>query len=706
MQALGFTAAAAALQLFQLVFAAGRRRRRRGALLHGALWLSHTLLPVLTAYALGLMQGASPAAPLYPVWALSLFLLAGGANAATAHDLADNGRWARRLLAYLQCYLLFTMLCRHLLISSSGGAAVAVPFALLATAAASSHALGIRASYAAGDPGPSKAVADHMKEKDKDDHAGEYLVRWPGHRVARRGRTSSSSSSSSAAAYRCEMPKDDVITIDMVWELCDREETTFTSHGISVTRIKGACLSYSLSHLLKRRFFGLDCAEGGAAETRRFVVDGLLSEEDNADEDTEAFRVIEVELGFLYDFFYTKYASIFEGETTFLFTNVLKIILTFVLAVVVLLKSHDLLKGISVVESITGKVEIFVTVLVLGVFVAVEAWHTVMYLGSDWAMVSLACCRLTIGTNRFLPFGLRKLLFGFLGRRRLFAYWHNSIGQYSVIESSQILRRSKAFSFETEFEPMLVFSVTAEYLRRAWGNLTTSKGLHFVELPDLLKPQIVALLKSYSDGHHLSNGTASLQRNGVFRQLAWTLQNETQTENMLIWHIATDYLMIALPEDEAKGTRQNLRFQNREVATKLSRYCAYLMSEAPELLPGNSVETKFIFDHAMYEARETLGSQLRRKGQLRKVLTGSGDAGTIFTKGLKLGAKLETIRDGSQCWKLMAEFWVETILYIAPSDNAKAHMERLALGGEFLTHIWALLTHAGILTRNVEPIPD
>ncbi|CAL5076366.1 unnamed protein product [Urochloa decumbens] len=700
MQVLGFMAAAAALQLFQLVFG-NLRRCSRSPLLHGALWCSHALLPALTAYALGLMQASSSPAALYPIWALSLFLLAGGSNAATAHDLGDNGHWPRRLLAYLQCYFLFTMLCRHLLSSSS---AVAVPFALLAAAAASSHALAVRASFAAADPGPSKAVADHMKDKDADHAAamnpGKYLVRWPGHRVT-------TSSSAAAAAYRCEMPKDDVITVAMVWDLCAREEeaTFYTS------RIKGACLSYSLSHLLKRRFFGLDCAEAGTAETRRFVVDGLLSDEDNADEHTEAFRVIEVELGFLYDFFYTKYASIFEGETTFLFTNVLKIILAFVLLTVVLLKQHDLLKGISTVESVAaGTVGIAVTVvLVLGVFIAVETWHTVMYLGSDWAMVSLACCRLTKGSNRFLPFGLRKLLFGFVGRRPLFGYWHNSIGQYSVIESSQFLRRSKAFSFESDFEPMLVFSVTAEYLRRAWGNLTTTKGLHFVELPDILKPQIVSFLKSYySDGHHpLSNGTASLQRNGVFRQLSWTLQNENQTENMLIWHIATDYLMIALPDDEAKGSRQSPRFQNREVATKLSRYCAYLMSEAPELLPGNSVETKFIFDHAMYEARETLGSQMRRKGQLRKVLTGSGDAGTIFTKGLKLGAKLKTIQDGSQCWKLMAEFWVETILYVAPSDNAMAHMERLALGGEFLTHIWALLTHAGILTRNVvEPIPD
>lgn len=130
-------------------------------------------------------------------------------------------------------------------------------------------------------------------------------------------------------------------------------------------------------------------------------------------------------------------------------------------------------------------------------------------------------------------------------------------------------------------------------------------------------------------------------------RLSWTLQNETQAEKMFIWHIATDYLIIALPDD-AKGSRQSLSYQHREVATKLSGYRAYLMSEAPELLPGNSVETKFIFDHAMYEARETLGSETRKRDQLRKVvLTGSGDAGTIFTKRLKLGVKLETIREGS-----------------------------------------------------------
>jgi hypothetical protein len=72
----------------------------------------------------------------------------------------------------------------------------------------------------------------------------------------------------------------------------------------------------------------------------------------------------------------------------------------------------------------------------------------------------------------------------------------------------------------------------------------------------------------------------------------------------------------------------------------------------------------------------------------------------MFIKGLKLGKELEEIGDEVLLWKVLAEFWAETIIYIAPSDNVKAHMERLAQGGEFLTHVWALLTHAGILKRD------
>uniref|UniRef100_A0A2N9F3X4 DUF4220 domain-containing protein n=1 Tax=Fagus sylvatica TaxID=28930 RepID=A0A2N9F3X4_FAGSY len=40
------------------------------------------------------------------------------------------------------------------------------------------------------------------------------------------------------------------------------------------------------------------------------------------------------------------------------------------------------------------------------------------------------------------------------------------------------------------------------------------------------------------------------------------------------------------------------------------------------------------------------------------------------------------------------------MLFVTPSDDSTVHAEYLAKGGEFVTHLWALLSHAGILKRD------
>lgn len=50
----------------------------------------------------------------------------------------------------------------------------------------------------------------------------------------------------------------------------------------------------------------------------------------------------------------------------------------------------------------------------------------------------------------------------------------------------------------------------------------------------------------------------------------------------------------------------------------------------------------------------------------------------------------------------MADFWTEVILYAASSDNAAAHTEQIAQGGEFVTHLWALLCNGGIMKPATE----
>ena len=81
--------------------------------------------------------------------------------------------------------------------------------------------------------------------------------------------------------------------------------------------------------------------------------------------------------------------------------------------------------------------------------------------------------------------------------------------------------------------------------------------------------------------------------------------------------------------------------------------------------------------------------------------TDSSDS--VFHDGAQLARQLTAgIEDRTLQWKVLSDFWAEMMLYIAPCDDsqARAHLEAMARGGEFITHLWALLTHAGVLNRD------
>ncbi|KAJ4804847.1 hypothetical protein LUZ62_017413 [Rhynchospora pubera] len=72
---------------------------------------------------------------------------------------------------------------------------------------------------------------------------------------------------------------------------------------------------------------------------------------------------------------------------------------------------------------------------------------------------------------------------------------------------------------------------------------------------------------------------------------------------------------------------------------------------------------------------------------------------SVVGKGVKVAQMLVVYADsGKEVWTMLSEFWAEMILFIAPSDNVKGHEEILEKE-ELITQLWALLTHAGIVTR-------
>lgn len=211
------------------------------------------------------------------------------------------------------------------------------------------------------------------------------------------------------------------------------------------------------------------------------------------------------------------------------------------------------------------------------------------------------------------------------------------------------------------------------------------------------------------------------------------------------------------------------------VVTTLSKYCAYLVVSAPQLLPAQQVYTKSMHDEIAQaaglvmqgandklEAMKTIWSELcrdaknnretmemvlygasedweealirlrqsdrkkqqcffnrsagedvesvssrggitwRKAAELFRKFGGSHDGFRIFWQGLEL---VNLLQSNPNHWKVLEDFWVQALLYAAPSNNVEEHMEHLAKGGEFITHLWALMSCAGILKHEWRMTP-
>uniref|UniRef100_A0A0D3GLW7 DUF4220 domain-containing protein n=1 Tax=Oryza barthii TaxID=65489 RepID=A0A0D3GLW7_9ORYZ len=222
-----------------------------------------------------------------------------------------------------------------------------------------------------------------------------------------------------------------------------------------------------------------------------------------------------------------------------------------------------------------------------------------------------------------------------------------------------------------------------------------------VNVPGAVKSAIISKLSS-SQGR-LSNGTASLQTVDALQvikdSLLMACSGEGTADVLLAWHIATTIVEVRHSSDT------DSRNSNRVVATHLSGYCAYLVAYCPELLPDDEAWTNDLYKAVTGDAWCALAAgdapELPEDEYTKLVeLLGKNCKHEVVKNGTRLAAQLVDPELGEEkAWEVLAGFWSEMILYVAPSDNLDAHAAAVARGGELITQLWALLTHAGIITR-------
>ncbi|KAF7046848.1 hypothetical protein CFC21_055844 [Triticum aestivum] len=698
-----------------------RRRRSRNKIIVNLVRVAYTVSFPVFGYTIGLIQSVEEPKQLESqlLWAVGLLLLIGsvdGMSAFSRQEVEDSkGVQAQHIIQ--------TVLVLWLLVSrsnvSKGGVVLLLYFLLcwvysILRVTQKMKALR-KASSMHGLVRSAKVVADYMQDVyasgsgernhiPMDDMAKcKYLVL---------GEEKDSSPPSKGPCYLSEVGgKGKLITFDMIWNSKDKLLLSPThDDDQKPVPLKDTCLSFALFKLLSRRFCpGLPIAEEGNLEALKFVLA----------KDKHAFHLVEVELSFLYDFFYTKYPALFPAAPAAL--RVLRFVVLLGLFKVLLV--DFIYDGITyysnvpadLLENNTGYSSshavfftLFNNVLVVFMILSIDILQDVATGYSNWAIVHYVCDyvymrRRTDGDgskgwwmmvkrwwNR--GFGIRRMLIKWVAARRAknpSHWWDNKLGQYSLLNScSYTAHKTNAFSL-----------LTLRLLEKTGEGRKRDKD---VALTDEIKEEVLSSLRK-------SGGRLSVDRLGDLRnkvlQLDWVLFDlSSSTHMVLVWHIATT--ICANQEQQDQGTDQLP--SSRRVATTLSSYCAYLLAFVPDMLPDHSYTATQILDAVILDAREHLGTIKTLSGRCEKMLQlGKPDSSSnipvqqdmsILILGASLADKLLS-ENKRPPWKLLAGFWADLVLFLAPSDKADVHADHLASGGEFMTHLWALLTHAGIVHR-------
>ncbi|KAF7849236.1 hypothetical protein BT93_L1053 [Corymbia citriodora subsp. variegata] len=682
----------AILLLFLATFGSCRRRCS-SRVFRLIIFAAYTLSTYVFTYALGLMQDAPFYNELFPVWAVFLVIILGSTDSISAYSLEDNERWkSYNWQAYIKLiWLLFLVDWKF---EGSFKTLVAITYLLsVLSLKTDERARALMAASRQSLERDTKVVADYMRREHESGEVDPvrmsgymYLVRgeeerWVDNFVRAKRfikRCLGKKKAVPARDHRTPLDNvDELITIEKVWKC---EGRLLSSEGDPTNKVKDICLSFALFKLLRLRYAGYSLPQEAHKKTQNLIHHGLLSNEDGY---KRAFRVVEDELTFLFDFFFTKYSIIFQPDR--LHFKLLEIIYVTVgiwstTSILKYYRRHGNNYQLGIMFN-GFSIEVVVTSVMMISFIMVELMQFFFVGFSEWAKVILICKyvqKKSWQENVWIERIIRAIC-----RVKLMKPWEQKLHQYSFLES-YAYKPSRLLNNKT-------MAVYIDQTRNGQRESTP------IKLPEEVKEAVFHALKSnYST--KLENGQASLRVNNESKKLLWACRLETHTQVIIVWHIATSFCEHQLPLErlDSPATRRSFL-----VATSLSKYLAYLVAFAPSLLPDHPYMVECKFNQAIIEARDFFRKCKRMKDRVKEMKENSNGLSahgeTIINQGARLGNQLvNDIKHKDMIWRILADFWAELVLYVAPSDNAKAHAEHLTRGGEFVTHLWALLSHAGI----------
>uniref|UniRef100_A0A0E0PSR1 DUF4220 domain-containing protein n=1 Tax=Oryza rufipogon TaxID=4529 RepID=A0A0E0PSR1_ORYRU len=492
-----------------------------------------------------------------------------------------------------------------------------------------------------------------------------------------------------------------VVTVGRVWSLAESDQLL-----VSNPKLKRLCLSYALFKLLRREFEETPLTAAEAADCRELIFRGLCNDGGAAaDRTATLFQVFDDELGFVTEYYHSV-LPVMLASPFFLLVNYIVfpvLVLGLCLMTVVLCGNGDiafiagsikrdnyavsfgllrmtrclLSRVLRSPSALFSSIDLSITFLLFLTILYEEAWELAVFLLSNWLTVSM-------------------------------------VSDYAVKPPSR-LRRAAIRGVQW---------VTNRMSRRNFLRVKQYSVLWFCRLPLKLPTAAVPEEAKHSIVEHLvaydaavaplSAGRSAVARNALrnaSRLISSACESGSVAEVILTWHIATSLLEVRCPPQ-----KEETAARSSTVATRLSRYCAYLVAFRREMLPDDVDCTARVYGAMTTELKRELGlkgyyfsTDATRYGKMMAIAGGQEDdeaaaaeETTVVRKGARLGKALmdeAAAGDEAAVWKLVADVWTEIVVYVAPARDAehvRAHGEALARGGEFVTVLWALVAHTGI----------
>ncbi|KAG5538889.1 hypothetical protein RHGRI_019435 [Rhododendron griersonianum] len=467
----------------------------------------------------------------------------------------------------------------------------------------------------------------------------------------------------------------------------------------------------------------------------------------------DAFKLIEIELGLMYDMLFSKVGTIFTVPGSILrFLS-----FSFLVSVLVVYLKCEKPQGHLEVDHI-------ITIILLAGAIFLEIAGIVVQLVSDWALV-WACKNRATSVLFLHEFLISKSQSWFLtSHQKRSQRWSGAIGQFSfqvfctkykpTVCNNMMWRlfgrerMLKRFSSQESPVPHLKDLIIGQLLdklenaavagtlqtsRERVANIDTSQTStpEIANVDNLQTPteEIVEGDTSQTSTPEIANvdnlqtsteeivegdtvlqtanenvanvdklptlgvrsGEWTLVRYDLVQQFKWTMEQEFG-QSIVIWHVATE---VCYESDHPKIGKDKEKLQAVKI---LSDYMMYLLVACPSSFPFCNKYDKIMQDYADMKELFDGGAF----GSSRPEGVGNeGNTTNIRPLVNKAQRLVLDMKGNPKRWDIMGSMWVEMLCYAAMKCPWNNHIQGLRNGGEFLTQVWLLLMHFGVTRKLV-----